>query len=77
MRSLLRLLSGLLLIACLAAGFAVAAQNPSQVPLWIGTHLAPRPVGQWLVLAFAAGGLFGLLVGWAGRRRAAPIKGKG
>jgi hypothetical protein len=33
------------------------------VPLWLGTDLDPEPLSIWMLLAFASGGLIGLVLG--------------
>ena len=63
MKRLVRFLLLLLLICVLAAGFVFTLNNTSPVPLWFGTDLNPQPLGLWIVLAFASGGLIGLLLG--------------
>ena len=63
MKRLARFLLFLLLIVVLLAGFVFTLHNTSPVPLWLGVDLDPRPLGLWMVLAFGAGGLIGLLLG--------------
>jgi uncharacterized integral membrane protein len=66
MKSLARFLLFLLLILVLFAGFIFTLNNSAAVPLWLGTALNPRPLGIWVLLAFIAGGLAGLLLGLLG-----------
>jgi uncharacterized integral membrane protein len=63
MKSLVRFLLFLLLIFVLLAGFVFTLNNTVAVPLWLGAELSPRPLGVWILVAFSAGGLAGLLVG--------------
>ena len=63
MKRLARFLLFLLLLPVLAAGFLFTLNNTVAVPLWFGTYLNPRPLGLWMLLAFASGGLLGLLLG--------------
>ena len=53
----------------LLAGFIFASNNSVEVPLWIGIELAPQSLAIWLILAFAWGGLLGLLLGYGLFRR--------
>ncbi len=64
MTSLARFLKFLFLMLFVLAGFIFAIRNSSAVGLWLLADLAPRPLGLWILLAFAAGGLLGLLVGY-------------
>ncbi|MGV3592684.1 MAG: lipopolysaccharide assembly protein LapA domain-containing protein [Gammaproteobacteria bacterium] len=63
MKRLARFLLLMLLLAVLLAGFVFTLNNPTAVPLWLGTDLDPQPLGLWMLLAFATGGLLGLLLG--------------
>ena len=51
------------LLAVLLAGFVFTLNNTMAVPMWLGVNLAPQPLGLWILLAFASGGLIGLLLG--------------
>src|SRR5690606_17337164 len=53
----------LLLLFVLLAGFVFTLNNSAPVPLWLGTTMNPKPLSVWMLLAFSAGGLFGLLLG--------------
>ncbi len=64
MARLLKHLSLILLLLVLVAGFVFVSFNPHEVPLWLVREFAPRPLGQWLVLAFVGGALVGLLLGF-------------
>jgi uncharacterized integral membrane protein len=64
MKRLVRFLLFLLLVVVLLAGFVFTLNNPTAVPLWLGTDLAPRPLSIWMLLAFSSGGLLGLLLGF-------------
>jgi uncharacterized integral membrane protein len=63
MKSLLAFLKFLCLVGFVCAGFVFALRNPTLTGLWLGVDFAPRPLGLWLLLAFACGGLLGLLLG--------------
>ena len=63
MKRLARFLLFLLLILVLLAGFVFTLNNTQPVPLWLGADLNPQPLGIWMLLAFATGGLLGLLLG--------------
>jgi lipopolysaccharide assembly protein A len=63
MKRLARFLFFLLLIFVLLAGFVFTLNNTVAVPLWVGTVLAAKPIGVWILLAFAIGGVAGLLLG--------------
>lgn len=65
MKRLVRFLLFLSLILVLLAGFVFTLNNTSAVPLWFGTALSPKPLGLWMLLAFSAGGLIGLLLGFS------------
>lgn len=52
----------MLVIFVLSVGFSL--WNTTPVPLSLGVYeLEPRPLALWLVAAFCAGGLFGLILG--------------
>lgn len=63
MKRLARFLLLMLLLAVLLAGFVFTLNNTTAVPLWLGADLSPQPLGLWMLLAFATGGLLGLLLG--------------
>ncbi len=63
MKRLARFLLFLLLVLVLLAGFVFTLNNPTPVPLWLGTDMAPKPLSIWMLLAFSAGALLGLLLG--------------
>ncbi len=61
-----KLLYFLIALAMLALGALFAVQNEAQVPLDLLVVVLPeRSVGLWVLLAFAAGGVAGLLVSLA------------
>jgi putative membrane protein len=64
MKRLVRFLLFLLLVVVLLAGFVFTLNNTDAVPLWLGVDLAPKPLSIWMLLAFASGGLLGLLLGF-------------
>lgn len=63
MKRLARFLLFLLLILVLLAGFVFTLNNTAPVPLWLGADLDSKPLSIWMLLAFSAGGLLGLLLG--------------
>jgi uncharacterized integral membrane protein len=65
MKRLARFLLFLLLLLVLLAGFVFTLNNTTAVPLWLGTGFSPKPLGVWMLLAFASGGLLGLLLGFS------------
>lgn len=69
MSSLIRFVFCLILLAIVLLGFVFSNYNPTEVPLWIGFELSPQRVGVWLILAFALGGIIGLLLGFGFFRR--------
>lgn len=69
MKSIARFLLFILLVVVVLSGFVFTARNTIEVPLWLGLGFAPRPLGLWLVLAFCAGGVLGLLLGMGLWRR--------
>lgn len=58
-----RFLLFILLTLVLLTGFVFTLNNTVAVPLWVGTELTAKPLGVWILLAFAIGGLAGLLLG--------------
>lgn len=69
MSKLTRFIACLIFLFVLLAGFIFASNNSVKVPLWIGIELAPQSLAIWLILAFAWGGLLGLLLGYGLFRR--------
>jgi putative membrane protein len=69
MRKLIRYLGGICFLLIVLAGFVFASKNSSEVPLWIGVQLAPQSLAVWVLLAFAWGGMLGLLIGFGLFRR--------
>jgi lipopolysaccharide assembly protein A len=63
MKRLARFLLFLLLVLVLLAGFVFTLNNTTPVPLWLGTDINPKPLSVWILLAFATGGLLGLMLG--------------
>jgi len=63
MRRLARFLTLLLLIVVVLAGFLFIIKNDIKTGLWLGKELEPRSLGLWVLAAFMAGGLAGLLLG--------------
>ncbi len=63
MRYLRHLLVLLLLLVAIGVGALFALQNTEQVPLDLLVHtFQPRSLALWLLLAFALGGVMGMLV---------------
>jgi uncharacterized integral membrane protein len=69
MNSFAGFLKFILLLLTLLAGFVFALQNAAPIGLWLIHDFAPRPVSVWLLLAFSAGSLSGLLLGFGLWRR--------
>ena len=69
MSTLIRFIVGLLFLLVVLAGFIFASNNSIVVPLWIGIDLAPQSLAVWILLAFAWGGVLGLLLGYGLFRR--------
>lgn len=69
MRKLIRYLGYIIFLLLVLAGFVFASKNTSEVPLWIGIQLAPQSLAVWVLLAFAWGGVVGLLIGFGLFRR--------
>lgn len=69
MRKLIRYLGYVIFLLIVLAGFLFAGKNTSEVPLWIGIQLAPQSLAVWVLLAFAWGGVLGLLIGFGLFRR--------
>lgn len=63
MRWIQRLLIVVVLLLVLIAGLLFAIQNSATVPLdLLVVELAEQPLAVWLYLAFACGGVLGMLV---------------
>jgi putative membrane protein len=63
MKQLRKILTAVILIAAVALGVLFALQNKEAVPLdLLFFSFAPRSLALWLLVAFALGGLAGLLV---------------
>lgn len=63
MKSLVRFLLFLFFILLVVAGFLFTINNTAPVELWFGHDFAARPLGVWMLFAFAAGALLGLGLG--------------
>ncbi|MFM1895694.1 MAG: hypothetical protein RLZZ385_768 [Pseudomonadota bacterium] len=64
MRKFKRIATGLFLLLVFLAGISFSFLNDTPVPLSLGLwSFAPRPVALWIIMAFAIGGLLGLLFG--------------
>ena len=63
MKSFSRFLFYLLLILLAWAAFLFTMRNLDPVEVWLGITFAPYPLSIWLVGAYIAGGLTGLLLG--------------
>lgn len=74
MKRLARFLLFLLLLAALLAGFVFTLNNTLAVPLWLGIDLDPQPLSVWMLLAFASGGLLGVVLGLVTGRRRRAVK---
>lgn len=64
MKSVARFLLFLLFLLVLLAGFLFAVNNREPMALWLGISLAPRPLALWVLLAFCAGAVLGLVLGF-------------
>ena len=65
MKQLRTILTIIILLAFVALGVLFALQNKQAVPLdLLVFNFAPRSLALWVLLAFALGGLGGLLVSW-------------
>jgi len=69
MKSIARFLLFLLFVLVVFSGFLFTVNNTVEIPLWLGTSLPPKPLGLWVLLAFAVGALLGLLLGFGLWRR--------
>ena len=64
MRWLKRLVIALILALVLAGGLLFALQNAIEVPVdLLVFKTAERPMAVWLLVAFAAGGVIGMVIG--------------
>lgn len=76
MNKLIRLFAWIFLFLVFLASIAFSFFNTELVPLSFGfVVLSPKPLSLWVVLAFALGGLIGLLLGVAmtGNRRNSSV----
>lgn len=65
MNKLMRLIAWIFLFLVFLASIAFSFFNTVPVPLSFGfVVLSPQPLSLWVVLAFAAGGLLGLFLGF-------------
>ncbi|PCJ41418.1 MAG: hypothetical protein COA71_07590 [SAR86 cluster bacterium] len=69
MSKITRFIASLFFLLVVLAGFIFASNNSVVVPLWIGIELAPQSLAVWTLLAFAWGGVLGLLLGYGLFRR--------
>ena len=64
MRSIRRILIALLLVLVLVFGLLFSVSNTQSVPIdLLVLHLSERPLAVWLFVAFALGGVAGMLAG--------------
>ncbi len=69
MSKITRFIAGLFFLLVVLAGFIFTSNNSVMVPLWIGIELSPQSLAVWVLLAFAWGGVLGLLLGYGLFRR--------
>ncbi len=69
MSKITRFIAGLFFLLVVLAGFIFTSNNSVMVPLWIGVELSPQSLAVWVLLAFAWGGVLGLLLGYGLFRR--------
>lgn len=69
MSKVFRFIIVLIFLLVVLAGFIFASNNSTEVPLWIGIELAPQSLAVWVLLAFAWGGVLGLILGYGIFRR--------
>jgi len=69
MSKLTRFIAGLFFLLVVLAGFVFTSNNSVVVPLWVGIELAPQSLAVWILLAFAWGGVLGLILGYGLFRR--------
>ena len=64
MRKILRILTGLFLLAVLVLSLGFMSANDTLISLSFGALQSPvRPVGLWIAASFVLGGLLGLMAG--------------
>ena len=63
MKALFRIILLVILLVMLLGGFTFVRSNIDPVGLWLGVEFEPRAVGQWFMIFFVAGGVFGLVAG--------------
>ena len=64
MQQITRLLSGFFLLLVFAASITFSYFNSTPIAIGIGSwQLDPQPVSVWIIAAFVAGGLLGLMLG--------------
>ena len=63
MKSVSRFLMLLLFGFALFAGLVFSGHNQTRVGLWLVREFSPQPLSLWVITAFIAGGLTGLLLG--------------
>src|SRR3989338_3969993 len=64
MKSISRFLLLVVLVLAVLAGFIFIINNDEQTALWLVIELPPRAIGLWVLAAFIAGGLVGMLLGY-------------
>jgi putative membrane protein len=69
MSKLTRFIAGLFFLLVALAGFIFTSNNSVVIPLWVGIELAPQSLAIWILLAFAWGGVLGLILGYGLFRR--------
>lgn len=69
MSKVTRFIVGLFFLLVVLAGFIFTSNNSVMVPLWLGIELSPQSLAVWVLLAFAWGGMLGLLLGYGLFRR--------
>ena len=69
MSKITRFIIALLFLLVVLVGFIFTSNNSVMVPLWVGVELAPQSLAVWVLLAFAWGGVLGLLLGYGLFRR--------
>ena len=69
MSKITRFIAGLFFLLVGLARFILTTNNSVMVPLWIGIELSPQSLAVWVLLAFAWGGVLGLLLGYGLFRR--------
>ncbi|MGA1742371.1 MAG: hypothetical protein ACO4AC_09465 [Pseudohongiellaceae bacterium] len=69
MSKITRFIIVLLFLLLVLVGFIFTSNNSVMVQLWVGIELAPQSLAVWVLLAFAWGGVLGLLLGYGLFRR--------